>query len=150
MTMTLTAFAAVLLAVSGAALLPVPAGAFAAWRGATEETAPRVVLAERRAAVMGTTPDVGVAGPARHGAVAEIERVEALLSTWRDDTPLARLNGASAGTPSPVGAELAVLLDVVLAWSPRTNGAFDPAIAPLVRAWDLRGAGRVPGVEEIR
>jgi thiamine biosynthesis lipoprotein len=48
-----------------------------------------------------------------------------------------------------VGAELASVLRDVLAWSGRTRGAFDPTVAPLVRAWDLRGSGRLASAEEI-
>src|SRR5262249_34076488 len=41
------------------------------------------------------------------------------------------------------------LLAEVESWSARTGGSFDPTVAPLVRAWDLRGSGRVPTRHEI-
>ena len=68
---------------------------------------------------------------------------EDLLTTWRD-SPLDRLNRAPAGAEVALEPELAAILSAVFAWSGRTLGAFDPTVAPLVRAWDLRGAGRVP------
>ena len=80
--------------------------------------------------------------------VEELRRVEDLLTTWRD-SPLRRLNEAPPGSDVAVGVELAAALRDVLGWSGRTDGAFDPTVAPLVRAWDLRGAGRVASSEEI-
>src|ERR1700730_6151726 len=102
-------------------------------------------VAERRVAVMGTTLDVAVVAVGREAAlaaseraIAEIRRVEDLLTTWRD-SPLARLNSATAGAETPLAAELCGVLAEVLPWVERTEHAFDPTVAPLVRAWDLRG-----------
>ena len=113
-------------------------------------------FAERRVVAMGTAFDLRVRGATREralaaseAAVAEVERLEALLSTWRPDTPLARVNRVAPGKDVPVDAELATVLGEVFAWSARTRGAFDPTVAPLVRAWDLRGEGRVPSGPEL-
>jgi FAD:protein FMN transferase len=113
------------------------------------------VSVERRIASMGTTADVEVVAATRADGLAaselvvqELRRVEDLLTTWRD-SPLRRLNDAPAGTAVSVGLELASALRDVFEWSARTDGAFDPTVAPLVRAWDLRGAGRLASDEEI-
>ena len=113
-------------------------------------------LVERRLAVMGTLLDIRVEGvdrasalEASEAAAREIDRVEALLSTWKPGGPLDRLNRARPGEPVPIGAETAALLSDVFAWSLRTDGAFDPTVLPLIRAWDLRAAGRVPGEREL-
>lgn len=82
---------------------------------------------------------------ASESAVREIERIESLLSTWKPGGPLARLNAAAPGEPVDVGAETAGLLGLVREWTHRTEGAFDPTVLPLIRAWDLRGGGRIPG-----
>jgi FAD:protein FMN transferase len=123
--------------------------------GAGSASPPPDVLAERRVAAMGTTLDVAVRMPRREDAleaseraIAEIRRVEDLLTTWRD-SPLLRLNRAPAGSEVAVDAELAVVLEEVFAWSARTEGAFDPTVAPLVAAWGLRGSGRVPSPAEL-
>ena len=112
---------------------------------------------ERQVAVMGTTLRVEVEAAERGAALAaaetivrEIEATERRLSTWRDDSELAGLNRA------PVGAwiELSPATFAALrrAWScvELGGGAFDPTVAPLVRAWGLRTGGRVPSVEERR
>ncbi len=111
----------------------------------------------RHLAAMGTALALTVSAPTRDTALAaseagvrEIERIEALLSTWRDDTPLARLNAAAPGTAVELPPELFALLKRVFEWRERTVGAFDPTVAPLVRAWGLRGGGRIPGFAELR
>jgi FAD:protein FMN transferase len=111
---------------------------------------------ERRLSVMGTVLDLRVEGADRaraleasETATREISRVEDLLSTWKPGGPLDRLNRASPGEPVVLGAEAAGALSEVFAWSGRTGGVFDPTVLPLVRAWDLRGAGRVPGDREL-
>lgn len=118
--------------------------------------APAQVRVERLLSAMGTglrieleAPD-RVAGLAASEAVAgAIEDAEALLSTWCEDTELERLNRAPVGQPVQLGAELAELLAQLDRLWRETGGAFDPAVGALVEAWDLRGAGRVPGREEL-
>jgi FAD:protein FMN transferase len=113
-------------------------------------------IVERRLLAMGTLLTLRVAGEDRaaaltasEAAASEVARVEDLLSTWKGGGPLERLNRARPGEPIAVGLEAAGLLSVVCDWSARTEGAFDPTVEPLVRAWGLRGAGRVPGATEI-
>ena len=93
-------------------------------------------------------------GPGVDHAVAaafdEIARVESLLSTWREGTALSRVNRAPLGTALPLGSELFGLLHQALDWERRTEGAFNPLLGPLVRAWDLRGRGRWPGEATLR
>jgi thiamine biosynthesis lipoprotein len=116
-----------------------------------------LVPVERRVASMGTTLDVVVLAADRatglaasEAALGELRRVEALLTTWRPGGALDRINRSPAGDPLPVDAELLGLLADVFAWAERTGGAFDPTVAPLVRAWDLRGDGRVPSTDALR
>ncbi len=83
----------------------------------------------------------------------QITRIESLLSTWKDESDLARLNADRSGEPVTVPPELFDLLLEAVGWSDRTDGAFNPLVAPLVRIWKVRGAGRYPGpleIEEVR
>jgi FAD:protein FMN transferase len=116
---------------------------------------PGRALVERRLASMGTSLEVSVVAESREAGleaselvVAEMRRVEDLLTTWRD-SPLSRVNAAAVGEEIAVGRELAAVLAEVFRWAARTDRAFDPTVAPLMRAWDLRGAGRVPAPEEL-
>ncbi len=112
--------------------------------------APSGVSVERRVAAMGTTLDVTVIATDREAglaaselAISEVLRIEDLLTTWRDG-PLSRLNRSAPGTPEALDRELSALLRKVLSWAARTDRSFDPTVAPLMRAWDLRGVGRIP------
>lgn len=78
-----------------------------------------------------------------------VDEAEDLLSTWRQDTELSRLNRAPVGEAQPVSEELLALLREARDWSEATGGAFDPVIGALVDAWDLRGEGRRPTPEEL-
>lgn len=116
----------------------------------------RAVWVERTAWVMGTALTARVAGATADAGIRAIEAafdsvrtLDAVLSTWRDDSELARVNAAPVGAVVPVTPRLARLLSLVSGWVHATGGAFDPAVGPLVAAWDLRGQGRRPGPEEL-
>ena len=110
----------------------------------------------RHLAAMGTALALTVSAPTRdraldasEAAVHAVEAAERLLSTWRDDTPLARLNAAAPGVPAPVPPELFALLKRVFEWEKTTDGAFDPAVLPLVTAWGLRSGGCIPDTTSL-
>lgn len=112
--------------------------------------------AARRVFVMGTWLEVTVTAPDRSTAMAAaeaaleaVEATERRVSTWRPDSELSALNSAQTGTWVGLSSELARDLREALGWVRRTGGWFNPAVAPLVRAWDLRGAGRIPSEEEL-
>ena len=64
-----------------------------------------------------------------------------LLSTWKEQSELARLNARGTAVVSP---ELWDLLAVASDWSKRTAGAFNPLVRPIIDCWQTRGAGAVP------
>jgi thiamine biosynthesis lipoprotein len=116
---------------------------------------PRPATVERRVALMGTSLEIeveaadrGAALAASEAAVRALEAAEARLSTWRDDSELARLNRAPAGKPVQLSPRLAAELAGVRRWWRETRGAFDPGIGALVAAWGLRTGGLVPTAEE--
>jgi thiamine biosynthesis lipoprotein len=111
---------------------------------------------EREAYLMGTrlrvvavAPTEGTAMAAIEAAFSEVRRLEGLLSSWREDSEMSRLNLSVPGVPVEASAELLGILEEVQRWSERSGGAFDPAVGSLVEAWDLRGAGRMPTAAEI-
>ena len=110
----------------------------------------------RHLAVMGTAFALTVSAPTRdlavdasEAAVRAVEAADRLLSTWRSDTPLARLNASAPGLPTSVTPELFTLLKRVFEWEKTTGGAFNPAVGPLVTAWGLRVGGRIPDAAEL-
>jgi FAD:protein FMN transferase len=78
---------------------------------------------------------------------AEVRRLEAAYSRYRDDSITSRIN-RSAGSPVAVDAETAALLDFgQTAWQ-QSDGAFDLTSGALRRAWDFTAA-RVPAQAEV-
>lgn len=111
---------------------------------------------ERARVLMGTTCTVIAEGgdslwtaKAVDDAFQEIDRLEGVLSSWREDSELSRLNATGPEQRIPCSPDLFTVLDSSLAIARLTDGAFDPTIEPLNRAWDLRGAGRVPESGEL-
>lgn len=94
--------------------------------------------------LMGTVCEVtapaGVAAP----AFAEAARVEAAISTWRNDSELSRINAGGQGS-----AEIYELLRDVTAIARETGGAFDPLVRPILDAWKIRDSGSVPDAQTI-
>jgi thiamine biosynthesis lipoprotein len=82
--------------------------------------------------------------------VRVIERTEAEISTWREDSVLGAVNRQPVGAPFPVPAASCGLLSRVAEWHAETNGAFDPAVGSLIDVWGLRREGRQPGDGELR
>ena len=105
---------------------------------------------------MGTTLQVGAEAGSRYEAIQAIETAfqavraaDSLLSTWRDDSEIARVNQAPPGRAVSLSADLSAALLEAARWCRTTGGAFDPAVGALVDAWQLRGSGRVPSPAEL-
>ena len=109
------------------------------------------VRVERTVFLMGTYATFVAETVDRQTGLAKLERMvrviedtEAELSTWRDDSVLSAVNGQPLGTPLPVPAAICGLFARIAEWHAATDGAFDPAVGNLIKAWDLRGEGREP------
>jgi len=103
--------------------------------------------ATRARYLMGTLCEVSASDERQiDAAFAEAARVEAMLSTWRDDSELARFN---ADRSTPVSPELAALLRAVEEQRVLTGGTFEPRIRPLIDAWKTRESGALPDAATI-
>jgi thiamine biosynthesis lipoprotein len=103
--------------------------------------------ATRARYLMGTLCEVSASDEGQiDAAFADAARVEAMLSTWRDDSELARFN---ADRSTPISPELAALLRVVEEQRVQTGGAFEPRIRPLIDAWKTRESGALPDAATI-
>jgi thiamine biosynthesis lipoprotein len=88
------------------------------------------------------------APPAGSSWRAEIEqvlaRIDAEMSTWREDSELSRFNASRSDAWFPVSNETARVAAEALAVHRRTDGAFDPTLGPLIELWGF--AARQPRV----
>lgn len=71
------------------------------------------------------------------GIFARLREIESVLSANSDDSNLAEINARAGIAPVPARAETLAVLSLALSWAERTDGAFDPTIGPLVKAWNI-------------
>jgi len=97
---------------------------------------------EFRGPAMGSTYTVKIAGQvplapeAAHEAVHEaLAAVEGLMSHYRPESELSRLNRAAGGVPFALSADTFAVLALSQDVARETSGAFDVTVAPLVDAW---------------
>ena len=83
-------------------------------------------------------------------ALDEVDRIDRLMSHYKADSPLSRINREAAQGPVRVEPELFAFLAECLRYSRESAGAFDVTVGPLMKAWGFfRGEGRLPRDEEI-
>ncbi|RYD99636.1 MAG: FAD:protein FMN transferase, partial [Sphingobacteriales bacterium] len=96
--------------------------------------------------------DSGCAGSALNAAIAEIQRVEKLLTTFSDDSETTRINAAAGVGPVPVSAEVFQLIERAQRISGLTQGAFDLSYGSLdKRFWNFdKNMTALPDADEAR
>ncbi|MFV0276407.1 MAG: DUF2271 domain-containing protein [Parahaliea sp.] len=125
------------------------AGYLAGWLlVAVSSTVANTALAEyaeplryHRDAVLGTSLDVSVYGAKRSAADAavrrmerELERLEAVLSTYRSDSELSRAN--RAGKLAPASSDLLAVLRLCEQWRERSAERFSCRMGRVIAYWD--------------
>lgn len=100
---------------------------------------------------MGTVVEVTVAdrseGKAHlaiQAAMAEIERIDKLLSTHDPESVVSRINREGHRHPVKVTKEVVELLEAAVQAARESEGAFDITIGPVTRLWDFDGGGHIP------
>jgi FAD:protein FMN transferase len=116
-----------------------------------------VQLYTRAHAAMGTdftlyvyAADAAAADHEAERVFAIVDQLESLLSNYQSQSELSRIN-ASAGTHAvTTDPETFRFLEESLAWSARSDGAFDITVGKLMKAWGFfRSTGRVPTEAEL-
>jgi thiamine biosynthesis lipoprotein len=108
--------------------------------GGKEPTAPHFELAGE---TMGTTyhikvvlrPKQEIEGDLKAKVDARLNEINALMSTYQEDSELSRFNQQRDSTPFPLSPETAGVLRIALEVSAQSGGAFDVTIGPLVNAY---------------
>jgi thiamine biosynthesis lipoprotein len=113
---------------------------------------------ERSAPAMGTTYTIDIYGrdravmqAAAEAALEEASRIDRMLSNYRPESELSRLNEHAAGQPVKISQELFDLLTTCVEYSRASEGAFDITVAPLMKVWGFyKDSGRLPDRAEVR
>lgn len=93
---------------------------------------------------MGTLAEVTVldADPRRATAAidavaAELDRLEGVLTRFRDGSEVGRANLRAGLEPVVVGEETALVVEEALRWAEASDGGFDPCLARAIDVWDV-------------
>jgi FAD:protein FMN transferase len=94
-------------------------------------------------------PDAGRAQSATAAAFARIAALDRMMSDYRPDSELRRLEaGGTAWTP--VSPDLLEVLTTAVTIARATDGAFDPTVGPLVQLWRAsRKSGKLPAPDAL-
>jgi len=83
-------------------------------------------------------------------ALDEVDRIDALMSHYKPESPLSQINREAGRNPVLVEPELFRFLERCLRYSQQSEGAFDITVGPLMKAWGFfRGEGRIPWFFEL-
>jgi FAD:protein FMN transferase len=84
-------------------------------------------------------------------ALAEIRRLERLMTTWRDDSEISRINQAAGKTAVAVGPETLAVIDKSLWVAQRSEGVFDISFEAMRDLWrfDENKVEEVPSRDAI-
>lgn len=127
---------ALLMAAIAAASFSLTAPAAAEWRDREE------AIMGTRVAVEAWHEDAAVADAAIAAVIAEMHRVDRLMSHYKPESELSQVNARAAAGPVPVAPELAALVARALEFSVLTDGAFDITYASVGYLYDYRAHER--------
>jgi len=110
----------------------------------------------RDEAIMGTaihvelwSEDAALAQRALDAVMAEMHRIDRLMSPYKSDSELSRVNREAARAAVPVGAEMFGLVERSLHFSRLSDGAFDITFAGVGHLYDYR-QGIAPGAAALQ
>ena len=116
-----------------------------------------VKLVRQTRMIMGTFAEVSVysddekiASKAIDASLDEMERMDRIMSNYKDDSELSQVNKNAAKSPVPCSRELLEVLEHSQHYSDLSDGAFDVTVSPVIAAWGFfTGKGRVPSDKEL-
>jgi thiamine biosynthesis lipoprotein len=101
-------------------------------------------------AILAYGGDAGELARSVEAAFDEVDRIDRLMSHYKPESPLSRLNREAARGPVAVEPELFDFIAESLRYGRDSGGAFDITVGPLMKAWGFfRGGGRVPSAQEL-
>src|SRR5262245_36876195 len=124
-----------------------------------ESRTPGAHLIQRAQVAMGSelrlsawTIDDAAAEAAFTAVFAEFERLDALMSVWKPDSEIVRLNRAAGDHPVPAGADVRSVLHTAQRISEWTGGKFDVTFGVLAGLWkfDHDQDNAIPDMDAVR
>ncbi|MCP4655490.1 MAG: FAD:protein FMN transferase [bacterium] len=106
------------------------------------------LLMGTRFQIQAVTGDEEAGVAAMEAAFAEVARIEALLSEWRESSELSAVNRAAGRQPVTVGPDLYAVVERSLGISKLSGGAFDVTFAGCGGLWSFREP-RIPSAGEL-
>ncbi|NOU09485.1 MAG: FAD:protein FMN transferase, partial [Nitrospira sp.] len=100
--------------------------------------------------VTAVASDKSIGDQAMQVAFDEIKRLEQVLSTWRPDSELSRVNSEAGRQPVQVSPETLELIVRSLDIAQLTGGGFNIALGPAVDAWSVTERQRIPDERELQ
>jgi FAD:protein FMN transferase len=114
-------------------------------------------MIRRTVPAMGSFAEIAVVHRDEHyahsaidAALAEIARVERLMTRFRADSDVGRINHAGPGTAITISGDTRDVLLHALRWADASDGAFDPCLARAVELWDVRARTAPPPPDAVR
>ena len=115
------------------------------------------VLQKRKVILMGSKFEIGVAAIDSVAAqkyidtaIAEVARIEFLISTWIPQTQISKVNANAGIAPVKVDKEVFELTKRAIEYSKVTDGAFDISFAAMDKIWHFDGEmDAVPSAQAI-
>lgn len=98
---------------------------------------------------VGADGDAARAGAAMEAALAEMARIEGLMSEWKPGTELSRLNDAAGTTPRTISAELFSVLETSKRIHAETEGTFDVTFHGVGHLWSFKPGSKPPSRDAI-
>jgi FAD:protein FMN transferase len=112
---------------------------------------------QRTETIMGTQVTLTVVAPTAADAeaavdagMAELRRLDAMMSLYRDDSEISKVNRAAGRMPVKVPPEMIEVVEAAAEVSELTKGAFDVTVGPISVLWQMKlKAGGLPTDAEI-
>src|SRR3989339_845241 len=122
-----------------------------------KESISDIKLIKQTRMIMGTFAEVSIyssdektAGKAIEGALDEMERMDRIMSNYKNDSELSKVNKKAAKAPVPCNEELLDVMEQSQYYSELSGGAFDITVSPIVALWGFFSEkGHVPPDKEI-
>jgi len=95
-------------------------------------------------------PDAAALPRIADDAFDEVDRIDRLMSHYKPESPLSRINREAAQHPVSVDAELFDFIAESMRYNRESGGAFDITVGALMKAWGFfRGEGRLPSDDDL-